>query len=138
MPQYDIYGNQRILDGNNDGSAIVDIGANEYDMGTSVDDNNQLPEMFALYQNYPNPFNPATTIKYSLPHVGTGHAPSVQIVKLVIYDVLGKEVATLVNEQQRPGSYKINFNASELSSGIYLYKLTAGSFTQSRKMIILR
>ena len=102
------------------------------------DEQGDLPTVFALEQNYPNPFNPATTINYSIPAVETGHAPSLQHVNLVIYDLLGREVATLVNEQQRPGSYTVNFDASGFSSGVYFYKLTAGQFTESKKMILLR
>jgi hypothetical protein len=105
---------------------------------TDIEINSDLPTKFALQQNYPNPFNPTTSIKYSLPAVGTGHAPSVQTVKLVVYDVLGKEVATLVNKHQRPGSYTVNFDASGLSSGIYFYKLSAGKFIKTRKMVLLR
>lgn len=106
---------------------------------TSIKDQKQnLPDEFSLEQNYPNPFNPKTTIKYSLPSVGTGHAPSVQIVKLVVYDVLGKEIAILVNEQQRPGNYEVKWDAIRQASGVYLYRLSAGKYTEARKMILLR
>ncbi len=106
-----------------------------------------IPSVFSLSQNYPNPFNPTTTIKYSIP-VETGHAPSLQIVTLKIYDVIGREVATLVNEQKAPGNYEVEFSAkggytsggdgSTLSSGIYFYKLTAGSFTQTKKLMLMK
>ncbi len=88
---------------------------------------------FKLEQNYPNPFNPATTINYSIPYnKKTGN------VKLVVFDVLGREVATLVNQKQAPGNYEITFNANNLPSGLYLYKLTAGKFSVTRKMLLLK
>ena len=85
---------------------------------------------FTLFQNYPNPFNPSTNIKYRI--------PSDEFVILKIYDVLGREAATLVNERQAGGEYTVNFNAAQLSSGIYYYSLTAGSFRESRKMILAK
>ncbi|RJP62265.1 MAG: T9SS C-terminal target domain-containing protein [Ignavibacteriales bacterium] len=101
---------------------------------------NKLKELnditFALEQNYPNPFNPVTTIKYSLP-VETGHAPSLQVT-LKVFDILGKEVATLVNEEQQPGYYTISFDASKFASGVYIYQLKAGSLITSKKMILLK
>ncbi len=89
-----------------------------------------LPEQFSLEQNYPNPFNPSTTIKYSI--------PTSEFVSLKVYDVLGNEVATLVNEEKPAGSYEVNFNAAKLSSGIYFYTLHAGSHTQTKKLILLK
>ena len=85
---------------------------------------------FQLYQNYPNPFNPSTTIQYSVINK--------QFVTLKVFDVLGNEIATLVNEEKSAGTYSINFNASNLPSGIYFYKLQAGSFTSSKKMLLLK
>ena len=93
-------------------------------------DNILIPQSYELEQNYPNPFNPVTIIKYSL--------PSESKVILKIYDMLGKEVTTLVNSIQTPGEYIINFNASNLPSGIYLYKMTAGNFTQTKKLVLLK
>jgi hypothetical protein len=78
------------------------------------------PTNYELYQNYPNPFNPTTTIEYQLPGVGTRY-----IVSLKIYDILGKEVATLVNEQQEPGGYQATFDAHRFASGVYIYRLLA-------------
>ncbi|RPI75115.1 MAG: T9SS C-terminal target domain-containing protein [Ignavibacteriales bacterium] len=96
---------------------------------------------FSLSQNYPNPFNPTTTIKYSIPNVETGHAPSLQVT-LKVYDVLGKEVATLVNEEKQPGIYEVEFNPvsgiRNLASGIYYYRLKASNFIQTKKMILLK
>ncbi|MFH1195741.1 MAG: T9SS type A sorting domain-containing protein [bacterium] len=92
-----------------------------------------LPNEFALYQNYPNPFNPTTTIKYSIPAVETPYMASLRV-----YDVLGNEVAVLVNETKEPGVYEVEFNASGLSSGIYFYKIVHGNYSDIRKMILLR
>jgi hypothetical protein len=89
-----------------------------------------IPGSYSLDQNYPNPFNPSTVVSYQLPVAGQ--------VKLVVYDLLGREVAVLVNEQKAPGRYDVQFNASGLSSGTYFYRLTAGQYAQSRKMVILK
>jgi len=95
-----------------------------------------LPTEYKLEQNYPNPFNPTTKIRYSIPNVGMGLAPSV--VTLKIYDILGNEVIALVNEQKEPGYYEIEFNASQYASGVYLYRLQAGSFVSTKKMLMLK
>ena len=98
---------------------------------TSVgDDNLKSPNSFALEQNYPNPFNPSTSIQYRV--------SSISQVILKVYDVLGNEVATLVNEEKPVGSYEVKFDASGLSSGIYFYKLQAGSLVETRKMILMK
>ncbi|HEX9251375.1 MAG TPA: T9SS type A sorting domain-containing protein, partial [Ignavibacteriaceae bacterium] len=96
-----------------------------------------VPQTFSLEQNYPNPFNPSTTIKYSIPNVTlTGIEASRVILK--VFDVLGNEVATLVNENKTAGNYEVNFDAKNLSNGAYFYKLQAGSFVETRKMILLK
>ena len=95
------------------------------------------PAEFSLSQNYPNPFNPSTTIQYGIPAVETSHAASLHV-KLIVFDILGQEISTLVNEQQKPGEYSIKFDASGLPSGIYFYKLCAGKFKVSRKLILLK
>jgi hypothetical protein len=98
---------------------------------TGVDDeNNGIPQQFALLQNYPNPFNPMTHFQFSIANL--------QMVSLKIYDVLGKEVAILVNEVKQPGNYNISWNADGLASGVYLYRLTAGSVVETKKLILLR
>ena len=89
-----------------------------------------LPVIFELFQNYPNPFNPSTTINFVI--------PKSSFVNLKVYDVLGNEVATLVNEEKPLGTYQLNFDASSLASGIYFYKIQAGSFVQTKKMILLK
>jgi serine protease len=104
-----------------------------------LDEEPELPTQFSLSQNYPNPFNPSTTIKYSIPNNGNRES---EAVSLVVYNTLGQEVATLVNQNQKAGSYKIIFDASSaqggLTSGVYFYKIQAGSFSDIRKMILLR
>jgi hypothetical protein len=88
------------------------------------------PTEFELSQNYPNPFNPVTVINYQIPQSGN--------VKLIIYDALGKEVNTLVNENQNPGNYQIEWNAAAFPSGAYFYTLEAGSFVSNKKMILIK
>jgi photosystem II stability/assembly factor-like uncharacterized protein len=100
------------------------------DLITDVEnDQTNLGEFF-LEQNYPNPFNPSTTIEYSIPQAG--------LVTIKIYDILGKEVATLVSEEKQMGGYTVNFNASNLSSGIYFYRLQAGSFMKTKNMMLIK
>lgn len=86
------------------------------------------PNEFKLMQNYPNPFNPSTTIEYTIPENS--------VVTLTIYDILGKEVANLVNKYQDQGSYIVNWNAANVSSGVYIYKLNAGSYADTKKMVL--
>jgi len=107
-------------------------GISSVDHGT-----NPLFKDYRLYQNYPNPFNPTTTIKFSIPNVVTSRDLSLQT-KLIVYDILGREVKTLVNEVKLPGAYEVTFDASQLSSGVYFYKLTSGEFTQTRKVLLLK
>jgi photosystem II stability/assembly factor-like uncharacterized protein len=98
---------------------------------TSIEtDKPELPRGFALEQNWPNPFNPRTVV--------SSQYSAVSDVRIVIYDLLGREVATLVNERRAPGRYQDTFDASGLASGVYIYRLTAGSFTQSRTMLLLK
>ena len=88
------------------------------------------PSVFSLNQNYPNPFNPSTIISYSLPMASN--------VKLIVYNAIGQPVRVLENGFKNAGSYNISFNASEISSGIYFYKIEAGQFSQIRKMILVK
>lgn len=92
----------------------------------------EIPSGFKLQQNYPNPFNPKTKIRYEL------QITSDQLVKLKIFDVLGNEVAELVNENQKAGSYEVEFDGGDLSSGVYYYKLEAGEFSQTKKMTLIK
>lgn len=96
---------------------------------SSVGENN-IPEGYSLQQNYPNPFNPNTTISYSIPTSG--------FVSLKVYDLLGNEIAALVNEEKTAGSYSVNFDASNLSSGVYFYKLFAGNYFEVKKMNLMK
>ena len=110
-----------------------------YTPTTDVNDEiSEFPSRFELFQNYPNPFNPTTTIKYSIPAVVNGHVRSSTDVILKVYDILGREVVTLINELQKPGSYEIQFAANNLTNGSYFYRLQCGSFVQSKKMILLK
>lgn len=101
-----------------------------YDNLTGVGNVTETPETFALSQNYPNPFNPSTTISFSVAELRN--------VSLKIYDILGQEVSTLVNENLAPGSYSVTFNASSLPSGMYFYKLQAGDFSSVKKMTLIK
>ncbi len=101
------------------------------DMGvTLIEDDNKSSMTFMLNQNYPNPFNPSTTIKYQLPENG--------FVSIKVYDVLGKEVASVVNEEKAAGSYEVNLDAGKLSSGIYFYTMQAGNFVETKKMVLMK
>lgn len=112
---------------------LVRLKNNNQTTGIEVDEDLELTT-FKLFQNYPNPFNPSTKIRFSIPNVGTGLALTV----LKVYDVLGNEIAALVNEYKEAGTYEIDFNANQLSSGIYFYTLSTGSFIETKKMILLR
>ena len=102
------------------------------DIAVGVDDRNksELPKEFFLLQNYPNPFNPQTKISYSV--------PKESFITLKVYDLLGREVATLVNEKKPVGEYSVPWNADNVPSGIYFYKLSAGDFIQTKKMILMK
>ena len=98
---------------------------------TSINSNSEtLPKKYLLYQNFPNPFNPYTTIKYSVPHTS--------FVNIKIYDILGREVKTLVNEEKVAGNYTIKFNGSNFASGVYFYRMHANNFYQTKKFILLK
>ncbi|MDZ7766264.1 MAG: T9SS type A sorting domain-containing protein [Melioribacteraceae bacterium] len=101
-----------------------------FDTITKVNYNEEMSPTFSLSQNYPNPFNPTTSIEYQV--------SSIEKVSLKVYDILGREIKTLVNEVKSPGSYDVQFDASQLASGVYFYRLTAGDFVQTKKMILLR
>ncbi|MFQ3598265.1 MAG: T9SS type A sorting domain-containing protein [Chloroherpetonaceae bacterium] len=102
----------------------------QFEYSNVIEVNAGLPKQFVLEQNYPNPFNPTTSVAYQLPTAGN--------VSLKVFDMLGKEVATLVNGRQEAGAYTINFNANQLSSGVYFYRLQAGNFVQTRKMMLVK
>jgi hypothetical protein len=97
---------------------------------TSITDKNKIPLQFNLFQNYPNPFNPSTIINYSLPKEGN--------VRLIVYNAIGSKVITVVDEYKTAGNYSVQFNGSNLASGIYLYRLEAGTFSDTKKFILLK
>ncbi len=101
-----------------------------FDLLTGIEGENDIVNKFILKQNYPNPFNPTTTIKYSI--------PTSDFVTLKVYNILGKEITTLVNRKQAAGNYEINFDASNLTSGVYIYQLNSGKKVQVKKMILLK
>jgi photosystem II stability/assembly factor-like uncharacterized protein len=96
----------------------------------AVEDDQLNPNNFSLKQNYPNPFNPSTSIQYAI--------GSTQFVSLKVYDVLGNEVASLVNEEQQAGEHSVNFEASRISSGVYFYRLETGKFSETKSMILIK
>jgi hypothetical protein len=103
------------------------------DAGGTLDINrigNEVPALYSLEQNYPNPFNPKTNIRYSIPENS--------FVTLKIFDLLGREIKTLVNQNQISGKYSITFDMSGYASGLYLYKIQAGNFSDTRKMILIK
>lgn len=96
----------------------------------TLNQNIQIPSVYSLFQNYPNPFNPSTSIRYDIPENS--------FVKLTVYDILGKEVVSLVNEPQTPGKYEVIFESTSLTSGIYLYKLITERFTDTKRMLLIK
>ena len=117
-----------------DNSTLWETGIFE-DFLTSIEPTPDLPKSYELAQNYPNPFNPSTKIRYTVPFVGTS---LLKFVQLKVYDILGNEVATLVNEEKEPGIYEVEFSAANLASGIYIYRLHSSEFTDTKKMVLLR
>ena len=124
----------------NGGSASILV--DEFTFGDSleqkviaVEPNNGIPRVFVLHQNYPNPFNPVTTLSYEIPEAGD--------VRLVIYDILGREVISLVNSRQLVGSHSIQWNGRDrfgkmVSTGVYIYRLQAGEFVNTKKLLLLK
>ena len=92
--------------------------------------NNTQPNNFTLFNNYPNPFNPSTTIKFRI--------QKSEFISLNVYDIIGNEISTLVKEQKSPGTYKIEFDGKELSSGVYFYSITMGKLTETKKMMLMK
>lgn len=109
---------------------ILALNSSQIDVTSVQAVDNLIPEQYELSQNYPNPFNPSTTIKYSIPQQG--------IVKLKVYNLLGQEVVTLVSQVQNAGNYSVDFNASNLASGMYIYKLNAGNISLTKKLMLLK
>ena len=107
---------------------LIKIAPDPNDVGPQ--DLNYIPETFILKQNYPNPFNPKTTIKFQIPELS--------FVTIEVYDVLGNEIVTIVNEVKQAGYYEVEFDGNGLSSGIYFYQLKTGVFFETKKMVLLR
>jgi len=101
----------------------------------SVKEDKELPSGYVLYQNFPNPFNPTTKIKYSISDVG---ASLMKPLRLTVYDILGNEVAILVNGQKPAGEYEVEFSGETLPSGIYFYQLRAGDFTDTKSFVLIK
>ena len=126
-PSTDIEGNPRP----NPAGSMPDMGAYESEYPVRVgDEHSGLPTEFTLFQNYPNPFNPSTKIKYSIPEISK--------IQLTLFNLLGEEIITLVNDEKSAGNYSVDFNASSLPSGVYFYQLKAGEFIQIKKMILIK
>jgi hypothetical protein len=119
-----------LVDIGNDGTIDDTLNLENEVTGIGDDQGSLIPTEYRLEQNYPNPFNNSTVIKYSI--------PKERIVSLKIYNVIGEEIAVLVNETKQAGNYEVVFKTDKLTSGIYLYTLTSGSFVQTRKMILLK
>ena len=112
---------------------LSDVAQNLYNAGFIIGVNqisSKVPEIFKLYQNYPNPFNPVTKIKFEI--------PSSSYTRMIIYDILGREVTKLVNEKLNSGSYEVVWNASGYPSGVYFYRLVAEDFSETKRMILLK
>ncbi len=128
MPSIDGNYSYELLAGTRDGKVTCFSGG--IDLVTSADLTEEIPTEFILHQNYPNPFNPSTKIEFQIPETG--------LISLKVYDILGREVTTLINEHMQPGKYIIDFDASTLASGIYFYTLSGGEFILTKKMILLK
>ncbi|MBT8379233.1 MAG: T9SS type A sorting domain-containing protein [Ignavibacteria bacterium] len=117
---------------------MPDMGAYESQFPSGINATNPtIPTNYVLYQNYPNPFNPNTKIKFTIPpNVILSEGKNLVILR--VYDLLGNEIATIVNENLSAGEYEIEFNGNGMSSGIYIYQLKSGSFIQTKKMILLK
>jgi hypothetical protein len=102
----------------------------EYDLATNTGNNTSLVNSYKLHQNYPNPFNPTTKIKFDI--------PKQNFVSLKIYDISGREVASLINGERSSGSYEVEFDGSYLASGTYFYKIQSGDFVEVKKMVLLK
>ncbi len=103
----------------------------KFGVETDTKEEQIIPARYSLYNNYPNPFNPTTTLRFDIPERTN--------VELVVYDILGRRVKSLVNnEVKNPGRYEVAFNASSLASGVYIYKLTTKNYSQARKMLLLK
>jgi hypothetical protein len=113
---------------NDNNKEVINSAKGTYSVTGVSNNNGEIPSVYSLSQNFPNPFNPNTTINYSIPKSG--------IVTLKVYDLLGREMAVLVNGNAPAGNYSVDFYAGNFSSGVYFYKLESGSFNQIKKLVI--
>jgi hypothetical protein len=121
----------RIINVDDDLIADVSDAVFTIDIVTGLEEDKQsIPSEFNLSQNYPNPFNPVTLIKYQVPEAS--------LVSIKVYDIIGREVAVLVNEEKSPGNYQVSFSSENLASGVYFYKMVAGDFSSVKKMNLLK
>jgi predicted outer membrane repeat protein len=131
LPPLDLEGQPRIVDGDKNGSTIIDMGCYEFPGRVSVESRDVFnPKVFQLHQNHPNPFNPSTTISFDLPRASE--------VTLKIFDLVGHEVATLAEQKMQAGRYSFKWDASGMPGGVYFYRLQTEAFTQTRKLLLLR
>jgi len=120
-------------------AGLGDFVLDEYKIVTSSDEPGEQPGIsFILYQNYPNPFNLSTRIKFMIPPTGDPLTGGLINVQLKVFDILGREVATLVNEEKQPGEYEVDFRGDKLPSGVYVYKLKGEKFSQTRKIMLVK
>jgi hypothetical protein len=139
LPGLNLYLHLRSINANGNGPWSICYLVHLYFQGGIIKISNTIPDKFSLFQNYPNPFNPTTKIKFDIPlSRGVPRFPSGRgvSVKLTIYDLLGCEVAVLVNEQLKPGTYEIEFDGTNYPSGVYFYKLTTNDFSETKKMVL--
>jgi hypothetical protein len=123
-------------------SELWDLIAEKFTIPVSVEGSKILPENYRLEQNYPNPFNPTTTIEYSIPNIFDGNNSITQNVSLSVFDIMGREIINLNEGNKTAGNYKVQFDASNLSSGVYYYTLKVFSgkrnFSQTKKMLVVK
>ncbi|MGA2668492.1 MAG: SBBP repeat-containing protein [Ignavibacteria bacterium] len=135
----DILGNVYVTGGSWGSGTYIDYATIKYSQNIGIKRiSSEVPDRYALYQNYPNPFNPSTKIKFDIPDFPLMKGARGMSVRLTIFDLLGREIATLVNEQLKPGSYEVEWDGSNYPSGVYFYKLITGEFTKTMKMVLIK